>query len=369
MNCSNMSPVDEHELLEEIKTRGGRVRQYIAADGFISGVIPPYLRDAAGDYLTRGGKSLRPAVLLFCCGAVGGEEEWALPAAAAVEVTHNWTLVHDDIIDRDGLRRGKPSAHVAMAEVARAEWHYPDGEAEHCGVSLALLGGDMGQCWAVHLLGNLRNISALPEALPGRIIERLVGYTVPRILEGEALDVQFAGRPVSSLSLSEIKDMLVRKTGELYRFCAYAGGLIGARADDGTPPEVEALVEFAGLCGAAFQYVDDTLGYLSDDDELGKSAASDLREGKRTAVVLHGYKKADETRRRFIDEYLGDRDAPDEKIEDVRELFVSLGSVEYVQGLAKDRYERALTHLEEIPASHYRELLAAWAEFLISRSV
>ncbi len=363
-----MPPVDEHTLLEEIKARGDGVRQYIAADGFISEVIPPHLRKATGDYLERGGKSLRPAVLLFCCGAVGGEEEWALPAAAAVEVTHNWTLVHDDIIDRDELRRGKPSAHVAMAEAGRAEWHYPDGEAEHYGISLALLGGDMGQCWAVHLLGKLRDVSALPQTLPGRIVERLAGYTVPRILEGEALDVQFAGRPVSSLSLSEIEDMLVRKTGELYRFCAYAGGLIGARAADDTPREVKALVEFVGLCGTAFQHVDDTLGYLSDDDKLGKSAVSDLREGKRTAVVLHGYGNATDVQRKFIDEHLGDRDASGEKINELRDMFVSLGSVEYVQGLARDIYKRALAYLEEVPAGRYRDLLAAWGEFLISRS-
>jgi geranylgeranyl diphosphate synthase type I len=363
-----MPPVDEQTLLEEIKARGDRVRLYIADDGFISGVIPPHLREATGDYLTRGGKSLRPAVLLFCCGAVGGEEEWALPAAAAVEVTHNWTLVHDDIIDRDGLRRGKPSAHVAMAEASRAEWDYPPGEAEHYGVSLSLLGGDMGQCWAVPLLGKLRNVPGLPSSLPGRIIEELVGRTVPRILEGEALDVQFAGRSVSSLGLSEVEDMLVRKTGELYRFCAYAGGLIGARADDGAPAEVEALVEFAGLCGTAFQYVDDTLGYLSDDVKLGKSAASDLREGKRTAVLLDAYEKANPAEREFIDKYLGDKDAPDEKIRELRDMFVSLGSVEYVQGLARDRYERGLAYLEEVPAGPYRDLLEAWAEFLISRN-
>jgi len=363
-----MPRVDEHTLLEEIKARGEGVRRYIADDGFISGIIPPHLCEATGDYLTRGGKSLRPAVLLFCCGAVGGVEDWALPAAAAVEVTHNWTLVHDDIIDRDALRRGKPSAHVAMAEASRAEWDYPAGEAEHYGVAMALLGGDMGQCWAVHLLGKLRDVPGLPSSLRGRIIEELVGRTVPRILEGEALDVQFAGRPVSSLNLSEIEDMLARKTGELYRFCAYAGGFIGARADDGTPHEVEALTDFAGLCGTAFQYVDDTLGYLSDDDRLGKSAASDLREGKRTAVVLHAYGEATNVQRKFIDEYLGDRGAPDEKIHELRDMFVSLGSVEYVQGLARDRYERGLAYLEEVPTGPYRDLLEAWAEFLISRS-
>jgi geranylgeranyl diphosphate synthase type I len=364
-----MPPINEDRLLKEIKTRADRVRGYIADDGFISEVVPPHLREAAGDYLLRGGKFLRPAFLLFCCGAVGGEEKWALPAAAAAEVTHNWTLVHDDIIDRDGLRRGKPSAHAALADAASTEWDYADGEAEHYGVSMALLGGDMGQCWAVHLLGNLRDVRRLPASLPGRIIERLVGYTVPKILEGEALDVQFAGRAVSSLNLTEIEDMLDRKTGELYRFCAYAGGLIGARAGERTPPEVKALVEFAGLCGTAFQYVDDTLGYLSDDDKLGKSVASDLREGKRTAVVLHGYKKASAAQRAFINENLGDRDAPDEKTNELRDLFVNVGSVKYVQGLARDRYERALAHLEEIPTSRYSELLAAWAEFLISRSV
>jgi geranylgeranyl diphosphate synthase type I len=362
-----MVPVDEKTLLEEIGVRGDMVRRFIDDDGFVSSVIPPHLREATGDYLLRGGKALRPAVLLFCCGAVGGEEEWALPAAVAVEVTHNWTLVHDDVIDRDGMRRGKPSVHVALADAVRANRDYADAEAEHYGVSMALLGGDMGQCWAVHLLGKLRDVSALPQGLPGRIIERLAGHTVPRILEGEALDVQFAKRPVSSLSVKDVEDMLDRKTGELYRFCAYAGGLIGARAGDDTPREVNALMEFAGLCGTAFQHVDDTLGYLSDDDRLGKSAASDLREGKRTAVVLHAYGSATDAQRKFIDGNLGDRDAPDGEVDELRDMFVSLGSVEYVQGLARDKYERALVYLDEVPDGRFRDLLVAWAGFLISR--
>lgn len=363
-----MPAIDESTLLEEIKGRGDKVRKYIADDGFIKGVTPLHLNEAAGDYLLRGGKSLRPAVLLFCCGALGGEEDRALAAAAAAEVTHNWTLVHDDIIDRDGLRRGKPSAHVSMADAARSKWNYSDGEAEHYGVSMALLGGDIGQCWAVHLLGNLRDVPELPAGLPGRIIEELVGRTVPGILEGEALDVQFAGTPISSLTLTDIEDMLDRKTGELYRFCAYAGGVIGARVGDDTPSEVEALVAFAGLCGTAFQYVDDTLGYLSDDEKLGKSAASDLREGKRTAVVLYAYEKATSAEREFMDEYLGDRDAPDEKVDELKSLYVSLGGVKYAQELARDRFARGIAYLDKVPDGRYRDLLAAWAEFLISRS-
>jgi geranylgeranyl diphosphate synthase type I len=363
-----MAPVDEKMLLREIGARGDMVRKYIADDGFVSSVVPPHLREATGDYLLRGGKALRPAVLLFCCGALGGEEEWALPAAAAVEVTHNWTLVHDDVIDRDGMRRGKPSVHVALADAVLGNRDYAGAEAEHYGVTMAVLGGDMGQCWAVHLLGKLRDVSMLPGALPARLIERLAGHTVPRILEGEALDVQFAKRSVSSLSLNDVEGMLDRKTGELYRFCAYAGGLIGARVADDTPRDVTALTEFAGLCGTAFQYVDDTLGYLSDDDRLGKSAASDLREGKRTAVVLHAYGNATEPQRKFIDENLGDRDAPDEKIDELRDMFVSLGSVEYAQGLARDKYERALVYLDEVPGGRYRDFLAAWAGFLISRN-
>lgn len=363
-----MPVIDEATLLEEIKARGDRVRRYIVEDGFVSNVIPAHLNEATGDYLRRGGKYLRPAVLVFCCGALGGEEDWALPAAAAVEVTHNWTLIHDDIIDRDGLRRGKPTAHVGLAGVARSELDYPEGEAEHYGVSMALLGGDMGQCWAIHLLGNLRGVPEVPVGLPGRIIERLAGYTVPKILEGEALDVRFARAPVASLTPAEVEDMLDRKTGELYRFCAYAGGLIGAKAGDDTPPEVEALVAFAGLCGTAFQYIDDTLGYLSDDENLGKAASSDLREGKRTAVVLHGYEKATAAQRRFIDKYLGDREASDEKIGELKDLFVSLGGVKYAQELAGNRFARAVAYLDNVPDGRYREMLAAWAEFLISRS-
>ena len=144
-------------LFDEVQKRGDAVRAFISEEGFLGRAFSSlHLRAASGDYLKRGGKSLRPAVVMFCAGALGGDEDWAIPAAAAVEVTHNWTLIHDDIIDRDQLRRGKPTTHNALSEAGRDELALTDA-ADHYGVSLAILGGDIGQCWAVHLLGLLRD--------------------------------------------------------------------------------------------------------------------------------------------------------------------------------------------------------------------
>src|SRR3954469_10108027 len=103
---------------------------------------PDHIHDALFSYVRQRGKGLRPALLLLCCGAAGGDENQALPAAAAVEVYQTWTLVHDDIIDRDETRRGKPTVHAQYASLARDIYGMTPTEAEHYGMAVGILAGD-----------------------------------------------------------------------------------------------------------------------------------------------------------------------------------------------------------------------------------
>ncbi len=352
------------EIIEGIDERARRAREYLAADDFLSAVAPTHLREAAAAYLKRGGKGLRPAAVLFCCGAAGGEEDWALAAAAAAEVTHNWTLIHDDIIDRDELRRGGPTVHNELAARGVAELGLEGEEARHYGLAVAVLAGDMGPCWAAHLLSRLPENGATTAETAWRLATELAAATVPAILAGEAEDVQLSRAPLAEVTVEAVEDMFAKKTGALYEWCARAGATVG-----GASPEViDKLGAFGRSCGTAFQHVDDTLPYFADEGKTGKAAASDLREGKRTAVVLGAYLEADAGDREYIAATLGRDDATDGDVDILKKKLAALGGVSYARQRARRHHERALKELDGVPAGNYRDMLAAWAEFLLART-
>jgi geranylgeranyl diphosphate synthase type I len=340
------------------------VRAYLAADDFAAAIEPAVLREAAAAYLERGGKGLRPALVLMCCGAVGGREEWALAAGAAAEVTHNWTLVHDDVIDRDELRRGGPTVHAAQAARGREEFGLGEEAARHYGLTMALLAGDLGPCWAAHLLARLPENGATDAATAWRLATELAAVTVPAVLAGEAEDVRLAVTPLGAVTVEAVEAMLAQKTGALYEWCARAGAAVG-----GAPPAmVAALGRFARACGVAFQHVDDTLPYFADEGTVGKAAASDLREGKRTAAVLEAYRRAGGRDREFIAGALGRADATAEELEELKGKITALGGVAFARARAQSWRAEALRELRLLPAGEGRDLLAAWAEFLVVRT-
>lgn len=356
--------MNREEILDAIEARARRAREYLAADGFLATVTPAHLREATAAYLKRGGKGLRPAVVLFCCGAAGGEEDWALAAAAAAEVTHNWTLIHDDVIDRDELRRGGPTVHNDLAARGSAELGLAAAEAEHYGLTVALLAGDMGPCWAAHLLSRVPENGVTTAETAWRLGTELAAAAVPAILAGEAEDVRLSRAPLAEVTVEAVEDMLAKKTGALYEWCARAGATVGG----GTPDVVAKVGAFGRSCGTAFQHVDDTLPYFADEGETGKAAASDLREGKRTAVVLGAYANAGAQDREYIAATLGRDDLPDEEVDVLKEKLAALGGVTYARERARRHHESALQELDGVPAGDYREMLAAWADFLLART-
>ncbi len=351
------------EVKPAISERAARARAFLAGDGFLAAVEPPHLRDAAGAYLTRGGKGLRPALVLFCCGAVGGEERWALAAAAAAEVTHNWTLIHDDIIDRDERRRGGPSVHAAFAARAAADFGFGEEEATHYGLALAVLAGDIGPCWAAHLMGRLFENGVTAAEVGVRLATELATVTVPAILAGEVEDVQLSRRPLEETTLAAVEAMLAKKTGALYEWCARAGAAVGGA--DATV--VEGLGVFGRLAGVAFQHVDDTLPFVADEAATGKPARSDLREGKRTAVVLGALANASAAARRSLVARLGRPELTAEELGGLAAELAELGGVAFARARAREYHERALAQLDVLSAGPGRELLAGWADFVITR--
>ncbi|MCY3918096.1 MAG: polyprenyl synthetase family protein [Chloroflexi bacterium] len=353
-------------LLQAVESRKRLLLDYLMQERFIERFRPAHIREAVYSYVTGGGKSLRPAVTMLACGALGGDESRALPVAAAIEIYHTWTLVHDDVIDRDSTRRGRSTVHHEFARRAREEFGWGTDDAEHYGRTIAMLTGDVQQSWAWSLMFEAHLERGVSAAVVLRLAQELAIQVTPRLVEGEALDVQYAGR-ARQLSEDQVLDMLWKKTGALYEFAGRAGAAIALNDAAPDRPEIQAIARFGSLCGAAFQIQDDILGIVGDETQLGKPVGSDIREGKSTLLTLKALERADERGRQRILRSLGDASASAADIAAMAALIRELGVIEYAQDLSRRFVREALAQLAPLPENEHRHLLALWAQYLIER--
>ena len=360
-------PMDRQFFFEYLKTCEDQVLQFVnhsTAAGFFK---PPILQQAVWTYIERRAKRLRPAVLLMAAGCTGGpaKEKQAIPAAAGVEIFHTWTLVHDDIIDNDNMRRGKPTAHVEATETARKRLSMPSDLAVEFGRDVAMLAGDMQHGWSVTAFADAAIESDVDPAIVLRIIRCLQSYVLANLICGETLDVQYGmTHAIEARDLSEkvIEKMLWFKTGVLYEFAGWAGAVIGCGAyvpidmkQPKSPTEraVTAIRSFTSHCGTAFQLQDDILGVVGDEEDLGKPVGSDIREGKQTVIVHEALKNATPTQKRRILAVLGNKQASARDVSDVTAMFRDLGGINRANDRARRYVEKALKQLVHIPEGKY----------------
>ena len=326
--------------LSDLGQMAERVKAYISS--LVEAGFSPAktLYEASAHLFRSGGKMLRPYLVLKACEAVGGSWEKAVPAAAAVEILHTFTLIHDDIIDEDLVRRGQPSVH--------ARW----------GVPTAIIAGDF--LFSKVFLAASRGLRELEisEETIARVVETLADAT-GKICEGQMLDMEFEGR--GEVSEEEYLAMVERKTAYLFKASAEVGALIGG-ADESM---VGALGEYGRLAGIGFQMVDDVLGLIADERKLGKPVGSDLREGKKTMPIIYALSKADSVQRREILEAAGSKSR--EQIAEAIDLIVRLGGIEYAKRKAKEYVEQALGKLKALPETPARRSLETLARILVER--
>jgi geranylgeranyl diphosphate synthase type I len=258
--------------------------------------LPVDLRDAFSylrDYLLRGGKRLRGALVLLGCEAGGGDADDALDASLGVELLHAYLLIHDDFMDQDDVRRGGPTLHRALG-------------GNHLAASLAVLCGSLCEAWGYQLvLGDGRDPGQRDAAV-------LVARTLEQVILGQMADLR---APHSrELSAREILEVQQRKTGS-YTFEMPL--LVGATLAGGRPEVAAALSAYARPLGQAFQIADDLLGTFGSPEITGKPNASDLREGKRTLLVALGLEMATAEDARTLRDGLGRAEADVEKLRDV----------------------------------------------------
>ena len=224
----------------------------------------PRLQEAMRYSVFNGGKRLRPVLVYAACTALGGSDEQADAAAAAVECIHAYSLVHDDLpaMDNDELRRGKPTCHIAFDEAT------------------AILAGDGLQALAFEILASDRNQSADQRIEMLRLLAEASGSQ--GMVGGQAMDMEAEGQ---RLSLVQLQQMHALKTGALIRAGVLLGAIASGRADE---EALESLQRFAAAVGLAFQIQDDILDIESSTEQLGKTQGADLARGKSTYPALLG---------------------------------------------------------------------------------
>lgn len=328
-------------------------------------VTEPHLREIGGCYLEHRGKCLRPALLTFCCQAAGGDGNVSRHAAAAVEMFHTWTLMHDDIIDHDDVRRGCPAAHVRGSLLGAGDLALEHDLAGEYGQCLAILGGDLLHGLAADML----MASECRPAVALGLARRMNAKLCPELLSGEQLDVRLSHVQWRQITEEAIMEMMRLKTGALLAFCAEAGVALG----EGRLPEDSAmandLASFAHLCGLAFQMKDDILGVFGDETKFGKPIGSDIREGKRTVLMLKTFENSSPASCQCLMEMLGRADADEEEIAKAREIVSASGAAKAVEKMSDDYVEQALNILKRtVPDGMASGLLERWALSMVARN-
>ena len=356
------------ELSEELKAVASQVGGLLSTDPFPSRVEPAHLREAVKSYPLRGGKRLRPALAMWSCGALGGDPAMALRIGSAIEIYHNWTLVHDDIIDRDEIRRGIPTAHKVLERHGYDKLDMDEDEAVEYGKSFAILAGDIQQAWAVDML--LRSVDDGVSAPLALALARRLCETVNReLISGEALDVEFPHRVAEVPGEVEVFRMMSWKTGTLLKFCAQAGGAVALGKADFSGEPLTHLGDFAEKLGVAFQLIDDHLGVFGESSEFGKPICSDMREGKPTLLLLKALARLDEKGRGRLTSLIGLESYGRTEIEAVRRILRDCGAEAANKSLAEKLSTESKDALRLLPDSKYRFLLLELADQLLGRQV
>jgi geranylgeranyl diphosphate synthase type I len=301
---------------------------------------PKKLYDAAGHLIIHGGKRLRPYMVIRSCQIVGGKSSNAMSAASAVEMIHNFSLVHDDIMDNDEMRHGVPTVHKKY------------------GMPLAILAGDVLFSKAFQIISD----SKLSASATTQLVSRLAKACVD-ICEGQLLDIKMAeGRKIPSQA--EYITMIGKKTAALFDVsCA-----MGAICASNKIKDISNLSSFGRNLGIAFQITDDLIGVMGDPKVTKKPVGNDLREGKKSLPILMAIKLAKGKDKKIILKAFGNSKVSKKDLMKAVDTIRALKIEESVRTQALKYAEKAEKSLAKYSGSAKTELITL-LDFVVKRSV
>ncbi len=319
------------------KKNAKKVNRFLSAN--IKG-NPSKLYAAASHLIVNGGKRLRPFMVVKSCQILGGRNSDAMPAAGAVEMIHNFTLVHDDIMDNDDMRHGVPTTHKKF------------------GLPVAILAGDVLFSKAYQVLSKTN----LPSKSTTELVSRLAKACV-NVCEGQLLDIGMAeGKTIPTQSQYIV--MVSKKTAALFDVSC-AMGAICAKANR---KDITNLSSFGKNLGIAFQITDDLIGVLGDPKVTKKPVGNDLREGKKSLPILLAIKKAKRKNKKIILHAFGNQKAKKKEIEQAVMVIKSLGIEKTVRDQALGYAEKAKKSLNSYSGTAKKELISL-LDFVVKRSL
>jgi geranylgeranyl diphosphate synthase type II len=311
-----------------------KFEQYLQEQQFNNS--PKELYEPVHYILSLGGKRIRPALVLLATKAFGGNVATAFPLAFVMELFHNFTLVHDDIMDNASLRRGNPTVHVKYNN------------------NTAILSGDVMMIWCYNYLTNL------PDDKFKAVFE-LFNDTAIKVCEGQQMDMVFETKAI--VAEEEYLKMIEYKTSVLLACCLKAGAILAnATADD-----AEKMYEFGLNIGLTFQVQDDILDAFGAADKVGKEQGGDIKNNKKTLLLINALQVAKDNDANTLQTLLDSND--EQKVPQTLALFQQLGVKQYAENVAANFHQKAFTALDTITALSEidKQDLKLFAEYLLNR--
>lgn len=303
---------------------------------------PRELYKAASYLIEHGGKRLRPYMVMKSCELLGGDVKQAMPATAAIEMVHNFTLIHDDIMDNDEVRHGVPTVHMRF------------------GIPFGILAGDLLFSKAFETIS--LSYPHTPKDVSLGLVSTLA-IACRDVCEGQALDIILAKSKSIPAETDYIK-MIEKKTSSLFM----ASCAMGAIAANTTTGDVRKLSTYGKNLGVAFQIVDDLIGVIGDPKITKKPVGNDIREGKKSLPILLAIKKADGKEKNTILNAFGNPSISKGELEKTVDTIASLGIEKIIRQKASRHSNMAKKAISGYSSPARKELLSL-LEFVVERSL
>ncbi len=330
---------------EEIKTEinfiASKINQFILSN--VSG-NPEHLYNASLHYIKSGGKRIRPFMSVKACQLFGGKMETSIPFASSVELIHNFTLVHDDIMDNDNLRHNVAAVHKQF------------------GVPIAILSGDILFSKAFQIISHFGKKSGLSSETLIKMVHLLSSSCI-EICEGQALDIKMS-TDVNFSSKEEYLYMIEKKTAALFKVSCELGTLSSSNYNQ---IDIDNLSNYGKKIGIAFQLIDDLIGIYGDSKITGKAVGNDIREGKKTFPILLAIQNLDYKDKVDLKEIFGKKNATDKSIKEIVNRIALIGVDKDVRSIAQTFIEDAFKILHKYDMSEPLLSLENSARYIVER--
>jgi len=330
----------DYKFKTDFKNEMNRIRDIVnrAISNYIKNVdAPKDLADASFHLIKSGGKRIRPIILLKVIEMFGGDPNDGIPASIAIEFLHNFTLIHDDIMDKDEFRRGVKTTHILYGE------------------SMALLAGDFLFSIVFNILSEKYDKDKL------KMLVEIMSNASLEICKGQAMDIN----PDKYInSINDYMKMINLKTASLIEASAVSGTIIAGKYN-----YIGSIKDFGRKIGLAFQIADDLLGILGDPKKTGKPVGNDIRNGKRTLPILYTLERLDKSNRMEFLNIFGREDAADKEISRAVELIKSTGAIEYSRNYMLKLAKNAIEILNKFEGSYAKDFLEDLVYFIVYREM